>query len=341
MTITILLNMPERKMRKLTVSDRLILALVILSSVMSVKATDIQVLSPDSSEYKQMLQITRNYYTDWSYKKGDKVFDEAGRYFSKNPDSINWDPLPPLEGHRSWEVYKDVIPKVWIPAGIVSAGILIANDGSFKAWRHEEVIWTTMNCLVYAQHENAPSATHACRGIQVWVLEDGKWLISHEHFSSPAHMGGNLFQAVRKEDPRIKPNTKFLQRAQTVAEQWQNGLITDADKRLGKYYETRKGLFHVYMPWQPLAGYRSWSALGFGLREFVSLPIKKMEFTYNKDFEATQRGDLAWSTATLHYEFKMQDETNNPADGRQTIIWHRKGKDWLIVHEHLSIPMGE
>jgi ketosteroid isomerase-like protein len=35
----------------------------------------------------------------------------------------------------------------------------------------------------------------------------------------------------------------------------------------------------------------------------------------------------------------MKDGKGLEADTRQTAIWEKRGGKWLIVHEHVSVPM--
>ena len=178
-------------------------------------------LPPGNRTYEHILAATKAYYAAWSYTRDDEVYDQAGRFYAKSPNNVYWDPLPPLAGYRGWTEYQTVIADVWKPAGIVAAAILLAHDGSFRAWRHDDVVWTTANCLVYAEYASgASSATMPCRGLQIWTLQDSAWLIVHEHYSGAVYPPAKLFHSPRKADPRIQTDGEFAGIAARLAAAW-------------------------------------------------------------------------------------------------------------------------
>jgi ketosteroid isomerase-like protein len=63
-----------------------------------------------------------------------------------------------------------------------------------------------------------------------------------------------------------------------------------------------------------------------------------LKITAKDDFRATQRGNVAWGTATIHISGQQKSGNALELDGRYTVIWEKRGKQWLIVHEHYSVP---
>jgi ketosteroid isomerase-like protein len=59
-----------------------------------------------------------------------------------------------------------------------------------------------------------------------------------------------------------------------------------------------------------------------------------------KDLKVTRRGNIAWMTVPMHIALTTKDGKTKEAEIRYTGIWERRGSSWLIVHEHLSAPMG-
>ncbi len=327
-------------MKKLITKIRVLCTVVIALFVNPVLSSEVKLLTSDSDDFQSILKITKAYYAAWSYTKEDTVYDQAGRYYSKNINNIYWDPLPPIGGHRGWGTYRNVIKNVWIPAGMDAAGILFANDGSFQAWRFDDVIWTTANCIVHAQYKSGMSATMPCRGTQIWVKEGGLWLVAHEHFSANVNPGDKLFQGTRNVDTHLNTNAEFLKLSKRVAALWSEGSVETTGQRLNIFYK-KDFPVRLYMPWAPHNGFQTWTAFERGLNEYLGLTVKKIILTQHGDLEATQQGDIVWSTATVHFNFEQHDNTQVSADGRQTLIWIRQDNEWVIVHEHLSIPMSQ
>ena len=56
--------------------------------------------------------------------------------------------------------------------------------------------------------------------------------------------------------------------------------------------------------------------------------------------DETGRGNVAWTTVPMHLSAKMKDGKTIDTPVRYTGIWEKKGKTWLLVHEHLSAPLG-
>ncbi|MES9976188.1 MAG: nuclear transport factor 2 family protein [Candidatus Thiodiazotropha sp.] len=313
--------------------------LLFVATIKPAVSEEIIILKESSENFQTIFKITKDYYVAWSYTQKDTEYDQAGVYYSKNPNNVYWDPLPPLEGHRGWEQYKDVIEKVWLPAGIVAAGILFANDGSFQAWRYADVIWTTANCIVRAQYKGGMSRIMPCRGTQVWTQENGKWVVQHEHFSATVNPSGKLFKISEDGKQKTESNSEIKKLSDELIGEWSKSKPVNVGKNLRKRYSSEFPI-RIYMPWAPHDGFQSWNQFEMGLNEFVSLTSKKIEITPRGDLEVNMRGNIAWTTATLNIDFQQHDDTHVSASGRQTLIWIKDNESWLIAHEHLSIPMG-
>jgi ketosteroid isomerase-like protein len=42
----------------------------------------------------------------------------------------------------------------------------------------------------------------------------------------------------------------------------------------------------------------------------------------------------------MHFSEKTKDGKSAEAEVRYTGIWEKRGTNWVLVHEHLSAPMG-
>ena len=103
-----------------------------------------------------------------------------------------------------------------------------------------------------------------------------------------------------------------------------------------KYYA--KGAGHVFYDITPLK-YNSWEEYETGVKSVLA-GFQSIKATVNDDAEVHRHGNLAWSTATVHHEDVMKDGKKDQGDFRWTAIWEKTGKQWLIVHEHISAPLG-
>jgi len=103
-----------------------------------------------------------------------------------------------------------------------------------------------------------------------------------------------------------------------------------------KYYA--KGAGHVFYDITPLK-YNSWDEYETGVKQVLA-GFQSIKATVNDDAEVHRHGNLAWSTATVHHDDVMKDGKKDQGDFRWTAIWEKTGKEWLIVHEHVSAPLG-
>jgi len=310
---------------------------VLLLAVLPLRALALEPLSRDEPAFHEVFDRTVDYYAAWSYTQADTRYDEAGQFYSQQPELVFWDPLPPLGGHRGWAEYRHVIERVWKPAGMIAAGIRLARDGSFSAWRHGDVILTTANCIVHAEFVAAPPATTPCRGTQLWQREQDGWRVVHEHFSSPMSPHAVLYRDEPPVQEQLRVSAPFLARARSVAEAWAAGPLAEAALRLRAFYSER-ALARLYLPWLPHDGHADWAEFAAGLQEYAGRAVHRLRLQHHDDLEARMEGDLAWTTATLDLEFVLPDGRVNRASARQTLLWVRERDEWRIAHEHLSIP---
>jgi hemoglobin len=84
--------------------------------------------------------------------------------------------------------------------------------------------------------------------------------------------------------------------------------------------------------------YAGWDAYAAGVKKLVT-DFVSIKFAINPDAQVHQSGRVAWTTATLRTDIVMKNGVKSSEDGRWTVVWEKRGKDWLIVHEHFSFPM--
>jgi ketosteroid isomerase-like protein len=104
-----------------------------------------------------------------------------------------------------------------------------------------------------------------------------------------------------------------------------------------KFYAQNDGL--VFYDVAPFA-YHSWKEYHAGVQKEFLDGADAVKLTAGKDLRVTRRGLIAWTTVTIHLYEKAKDGKTTDADMRYTGIWERRGAKWLLVHEHLSVPMA-
>jgi ketosteroid isomerase-like protein len=69
--------------------------------------------------------------------------------------------------------------------------------------------------------------------------------------------------------------------------------------------------------------------------------LKSLTLKMNDDAQVHNAGNIAWATATVDGEMIAKDGTKTPIDARWSTVWEKRGADWIIVHDHFSMPVPE
>jgi uncharacterized protein (TIGR02246 family) len=94
----------------------------------------------------------------------------------------------------------------------------------------------------------------------------------------------------------------------------------------------------VFYDLAPFA-YAGWGEYREGVQKTFFDKIASGKLNHKNDLRVTRRGNVAWTTATLHLSLTFKDGKTEEFDARHTAIWEKRSGKWLIVHEHLSVPM--
>lgn len=69
--------------------------------------------------------------------------------------------------------------------------------------------------------------------------------------------------------------------------------------------------------------------------------VKSLSMKIGGDAQVRTAGNVAWGTATVDGMMVNKDGSSMKIDARWTTVWEKRGNDWLIVHEHFSMPAPE
>ena len=94
---------------------------------------------------------------------------------------------------------------------------------------------------------------------------------------------------------------------------------------------------HVFFDIAPLK-YNSWDEYQDGVKKVLA-DYTDAKFTVNDDAEIHPGGEYAWGTATVKDDLTNKSGKHEMGTLRWTVIWHKEGGKWLIVHEHVSAPL--
>lgn len=104
-----------------------------------------------------------------------------------------------------------------------------------------------------------------------------------------------------------------------------------------KFYAKEDGL--VFYDVAPFS-YHSWKEYHEGVKAALFDNMASGSLTAGKDLKVHRRGTMAWTTVPMHLSEKTKDGKTVETDIRYTGIWEKRPSGWLLVHEHLSAPLG-
>lgn len=84
--------------------------------------------------------------------------------------------------------------------------------------------------------------------------------------------------------------------------------------------------------------YHGWQEYRAGFKQ-VAEQFSSLKLTANNDIKVTRRGNIVWTTDTFHVTGSQKNGQPVDLTCRHTLIWERRGGRWLIVHEHVSVPL--
>lgn len=114
-----------------------------------------------------------------------------------------------------------------------------------------------------------------------------------------------------------------------------DGWVTLDPSKVAQYYAKDVGL--AYYDIAPLK-YTGWDEYESGSRKLFST-WKSIKVTISPDFKGYKNGNAAWATFTSSFEITPKKGPVMRGEGRNTEVFEKRGDQWIIVHEHGSVPM--
>ena len=83
--------------------------------------------------------------------------------------------------------------------------------------------------------------------------------------------------------------------------------------------------------------YVGWNAYKEGVKKQTA-NIEGANFKIHDDMAVQRRGNVAWATLTFTAEFRLKGGKVERMEARGTEILEKRKGQWIIVHEHVSVP---
>jgi ketosteroid isomerase-like protein len=94
---------------------------------------------------------------------------------------------------------------------------------------------------------------------------------------------------------------------------------------------------HVFFDIAPLK-YNNWDEYQSGVVK-VFADYSAAKFAVNDDLQIHKAGVEQWVTSTVSYDMTHKSGKHDMGQMRWTAVFEKQDGKWLIVHEHVSVPM--
>jgi ketosteroid isomerase-like protein len=148
-----------------------------------------------------------------------------------------------------------------------------------------------------------------------------------------AFFGGLLTFAGARAEQKATDDATFRKLIDSYCAAWSSGNPDNA----AKFYAKDSNL--IFYDLAPFS-YTGWKEYSEGTHDLFSANVDSISLTADKDLKTVRRGNIAWTTVSMHALAKMKNGTTIDTPVRYTGIWEKRGKTWVLVHEHLSAPLA-
>ena len=156
-----------------------------------------------------------------------------------------------------------------------------------------------------------------------------RWIL----YVALALFGGSLTFVGAHAQQKASEEATFRKLIDSYCAAWSSGNPDNA----AKFYAQDDGL--VFYDLAPFS-YHNWKEYRTGVQKQFFDSAASAKLTAGKELKVTRRGNIAWMTIPMHLSVTEKDGKTIEAEVRYTGIWERRGTAWLLVHEHLSVPMS-
>ncbi|HSC46145.1 MAG TPA: nuclear transport factor 2 family protein [Candidatus Acidoferrum sp.] len=148
-----------------------------------------------------------------------------------------------------------------------------------------------------------------------------------------ALFGGSLTFVGARAQQKATDDATFRKLIDDYCAAWSSG---NADNAAKFYVQDDGVVFYDVAPFS----YHSWKEYRVGVQKQLFDNLSSAKLTAGKDLKVTKRGMIAWTTVPMHLSTTAKDGKNSEYELRYTGIWEKRGGRWLLVHEHISAPLG-
>jgi ketosteroid isomerase-like protein len=115
--------------------------------------------------------------------QGVAPFDiaRAAHLYKRDEEFMAYDLSAPNAGYAGWKAYE----AAWYKIMANYASFYLEANHDLRIGRRGDAAWTSFSFKVWGERQGGKPYNAEGRATLVWVRDDGNWLITHEHVSTP------------------------------------------------------------------------------------------------------------------------------------------------------------
>jgi len=168
-----------------------------------------------------------------------------------------------------------------------------------------------------------PALSHSRLKVERW-----RWLL----YVGLAFFGALLTFVGARAQQQASDTATFRKLIDAYCAAWSSGNPDNAAKF---YSKNADDVFYDVAPFS----YKGWKEYRAGVQKEFFDNAAAATLSPGKDLKVTRRGTIAWTLMPMHLSMTTKDGKTTEANLRYTGIWEKRGPSWLLVHEHISVPM--
>jgi ketosteroid isomerase-like protein len=129
----------------------------------------------------ELAALVDEYNNALSQGRGPFNLSRAARLYKRDEQFTAYDLSPPNAGYSGWKDYEDA----WYRIMANYASFHIKANDDLRIGHRGEVGWTTFSFKVWGERQGGAPYNAEGRVTLIWLREGSKWLIAHEHVSTP------------------------------------------------------------------------------------------------------------------------------------------------------------
>lgn len=142
-----------------------------------------------------------------------------------------------------------------------------------------------------------------------------------------------VFHSAGQQPAGGKGNQELLALVPKIVASWESFDLS----KIEPYYASDADL--LYFDLAPLKC-NNWAEYRTGAPKALFEPNRSIKLKVNDDLRVHSRGSLAWTVFTFGADIVNKQGASSHIDGRWTMVLEKRQHGWIVVHEHVSAPLG-